>query len=293
MLASGSTPNKYKSPYSPRVTSLRQQVISGHPATRASPQFNPRQRQQPIRGTLGAGDKKGERRVSEATINHRPPLPPSISGRSQSLDGLLDDNNNSNCAGGGVDDDDDDDNDDDEGASDVIDGPAGGGRKVVTGLEARSLEVLLDVVDNDEPPRMPEKVLRPPRREERSKSVDNYLGDKPVAAYNERRTRSPSEKFCEMETLVVDEAREVESSSSPTVRITVVEPTHDTAHTAYNSEEEGPRNGQDKEQEQDSTPTTPSTEMSRQNSTTSSEMPERKKTFINRLGKRVRSMIKK
>lgn len=271
MLASSSTP-KYKSPYSPRVTSLRQQVISGHPATRASPQFNSRP-QQPFRGQLG-GDQKGERRVSEATIiNHRPPLPPSFSGRSQSLDGLLDDN--SNCVGVGN-----DDEDDDEGAPDVVDGR----RKV---LETTSLEVLLD--ENDTPPvTMPEKVLRPPRREERSKSVDNYLGDKKCVD-SMPRTRSPSEKFCEVETMVVDEAKVV----VPTLKVTV----EGKLDTAYNSEEEGPRtNGQKKEEEEEgeTTSTTPSTaSMSRQNSTTSSEMPERKKTFINRLGKRVRSMIKK
>lgn len=272
MLASSSTP-KYKSPYSPRVTSLRQQVISGHPATRASPQFNSRP-QQPFRGQLGTsagGDKKGERRVSEATIiNHRPPLPPSISGRSQSLDGLLDEN--SNCLGVGNG----DDEDDDEGASDVVDGGRGG-RKVVG---TTSLEVLLD--ENDTPPAtVPEKVLRPPRREERSKSVDNYLGDKKCVE-SMPRTRSPSEKFCEVETMVV----------VPTLKVTV----EGKLDTAYNSEEEGPRTqGQEvKEEEGETTSTTPSTaSMSRQNSTTSSEMPERKKTFINRLGKRVRSMIKK
>lgn len=251
-----STPIRYKSPYaSPRVTSLRQQVIAGHPATRLSPSA-----QRCTRGRA-LGDKMPERRVSEATINHRPPLPPvpsSISGRSQSLDGLLDDN-----SGAGV---------DDEGASDVVDG-------------ARSLEVLLDESTNEPP-----QVLRPPRREERSKSVDNYLTERkmPEKRFDSMpRTRSPSEQFCESETLVVDEAREL-----PTVNVTAT--THD---TAYDSEEEGPRievpDDDEGDRQRRSLSTTPSTAMSRQNSTTSSELPERKKTFINRLGKRVRSMIKK
>lgn len=245
------TPTRYKSPYSPRVTSLRQQVIAGHPATRASPSSLSNGRQ-PARvpGQLGDSKKKGERRVSEATINHRPPLPPpSISGRSQSLDGLLDDG----------------DDDGDEGASDVVDG-----RLKMKKGEAMSLEVLLD--ENETPMEQPEKVLRPPRREERSKSVDNYLGERREGFDSLPRTRSPSEQFCERETLVVDEAKEKKA--------------HD---MAYDSEEEGPRVMTVVEEPESGTPSS----MSRQNSTTSSELPERKKTFINRLGKRVRSMIKK
>lgn len=205
--------------------------------------------------------KGGERRVSEAII-HRPPLPPTISGRSQSLDGLLDES----CVV---------DMNDDEGASDVVDG------RNAIGLEARSLEVLLDE-NEDKEQQPPETVQRPPRREERSKSVDNYLGDQITDKKrfdSLPRTRSPSEKFCESETLVVDEARQVPGEKS--------KKTHD---TAYNSEEEGPIVQM---HEADSNSSSPSRAMSRQNSTTSSELPERKKTFINRLGKRVRSMIKK
>lgn len=243
---------------------MRQQIIAGQPATRVSPGS---QRAQPLRGQLGAGDKKGERRVSETTINQRPPLP-TISGRSQSLNGLLDGADDENV---------------EEGAPDVVDG------RSVVGLEARSLEVLLDENDNPQQPQEEEvkKVLRPPRREERSKSVDNYLGDG-RAFDSSPRTRSPSEKFCVSETMIVDEAKEM----SPSL-VVVTEPTDD---IAYNSEEEGPLEGngqQQQEKEASSTSTTPSNEMSRQNSTTSSEMPERKKTFINRLGKRVKSLIKK
>lgn len=214
---------------------------------------------------MEAADKKGERRVSETTINHRPPLPPSISGRSQSLDGLLDDK-----AG---------EDDEDEGALDVVDGPSS--RRTV--LEARSLEVLLDETE-DQPKQVEvttmtaaevQKVKRPPRREERAKSVDNYLGD------SRPRTRSPSEKFCESETLIVQDAKELPSVvlSEPRER------PHSSCQegTAYNSEEEGPIGEQEQEQPQ----------ISRQNSTTSSELPERKKTFINRLGKQFKSLIKK
>lgn len=247
---------------------MRQQIIAGQPATRASPSS---QRGQPLRGQLGAGDKKGERRVSETTINQRPPLPPTISGRSQSLNGLLD----------GA-----DDADVEEGAPDVVDG-----RSMMAGLEARSLEVLLDEQQQQQPQEEEEtvkKVQRPPRREERSKSVDNYLGDgRPFDS--SPRTRSPSEKFCVNETLIVDEAMEMPSQSV----VVVTEPTGE--DTAYNSEEEGPleENRQQLEKGASSTSTTPSNAMSRQNSTTSSELPERKKTFINRLGKRVKSLIKK
>lgn len=263
----GTSTPKYKSPYSPRVNSLRQQVIAGHPATRLSPysQYTSRVAN---RGQQMSAKKTGERRISEAAISRRPPLPPNFSsGRSQSLDGLLDE---SGGGGSGVDG---GRGHDDEGASDVVDGMMVGGGSAAGA--AVSLEVLLD--ETEEQP-----VKRPPRREERSKSVDNYLGEKSDQQQqfdSLPRTRSPSEKFCERETLVVDEAKEV-----PSVCVTA----HD---TAYNSEEEGPPR---EDEEGDSRSTTPSTAaMSRQNSTTSSEVPERKKTFINRLGKRVRSMIKK
>lgn len=220
------------------------------------------------------GEKQGERRSSATTINHRPPLPPpSISGRSQSLDGLLDDDAGRRVGDG-----------DDEGASDVVDGRQGpdGSR-----LEAaRSLEVLLD----EEPAELP-KIQRPPRREERSKSVDNYLSDRPSEGIDSGRsleslprTRSPSEKFCENETIIVDEAKELPSSSSAAETRSVDVSLND--DTAYNSEEEGPRM-----ERQEST--TSGGAMSRQDSTTSSEIPERKKTFINRLGKRVKSLMKK
>lgn len=236
-------------------------MIAGHPATRLSPGSQINSRPLPFSRSGQLGDKKGERRVSEATINHRPPLPPSISGRSQSLDGLLDDNSTS-CAEVDV---------DDEGASDVVDGRCVGG----VGLEARSLEVLLDENEDQQQQQKPEKVLRPPRREERSKSVDNYLSPNSSRFDSMPRTRSPSEKFCESETLIVDEAKQK-------------------TDTAYNSEEEGPRVVVVGAGDEESKSTSPSSAVSRQNSTTSSgENPERKKTFINRLGKRVRSMIKK
>lgn len=246
-------------------------MITGQPATRASPHTQWSSRRP---GQLG--DKKSERRVSEATINQRPPLPPpGISGRSQSLDGLLDDS--ASCAGV----------EDDEGASDVVDGLAVGvGLK---GMEARSLEVLLDENEDKKKPLDTEmKAIRPPRREERSKSVDNYLGDREDSVRFDSlpRTRSPSEKFCASEMLVVDEAKE----------IVIVPPTADLDED-YNSEEEGPRvvveEPKESSEERSIHSTTPSTAMSRQNSSTSSELPERKKTFINRLGKRVRSIIKK
>lgn len=221
-------------------------MIAGHPATRASPQIP--------RGPLAAAtwntsgrDKKGERRVSETTmaVNHRPPLPrPSISGRSQSLGGLLD----SDSADGEA-----------EGASDVVDGRVAVGQ----GLETRSLEVLLDEGEADRVQQ------RPPRREERSKSVDNGLDG--------------------------ERERERERSFDQTPRATSEqrEMHHD---TAYNSEEEGPmgvKEAKEGEQEEESRSGSVSISMSRQNSTTSSENPERRKTFMNRLGKRMKSLMKK
>lgn len=259
------------------MTSLRQQIIAGHPASRLSPNAQLIAKPRTGTGAGKLGEKQGERRSSATTISHRPPLPrPNISGRSQSLDGLLDDDGDVTVVG------------DNEGALDVVDGRGAG---TETGkLEAQSLEVLL----TEEPAELP-KVQRPPRREERSKSVDNYLSDRPIDSIDSGRsleslprTRSPSEKFCESEMMIVDEAMEVPSSSSPGETQSVDISLND--DTAYNSEEEGPRI---ERQESTTSAGTTSAAMSRQNSTTSSELPERKKTFINRLGKRVKSLMKK
>ncbi|XP_055687195.1 uncharacterized protein LOC129792310 [Lutzomyia longipalpis] len=179
-------------------------------------------------------------------LSRRPPLPPAISSRSQSLDGLLD---MAGCddAGNGQK------TNSERAASEVTDSPQRRQRGAETDRGNRISRSLEDLLDEK-----PEANKGEEEDGNCSRSLESLLQDTPESPASEQaqRTASPGEKFCESETIVVDNA--LRSNDD----------------TAYNSEEEK------------------SSTSSRQGSI-SSDQQGSKRTFINRLGRRMKSLIKK
>lgn len=253
----------------------------------------------------GGVSAPGGRRSSATAINHRPPLPPSISARSQSLDELLDskeecdDNvgvseNSIMCI--------------DEDLVDQVSAQIGDSAARLT----KSMEVLLDKDDDDcdegmidnEPPVI--SLMSDRKRSERAKSFEAYMtgsdagqaaGSSPQcgSTVSLARTATPSEKFCESETITVDNSRPLLESRPQREDNHVESP-------AFDARDAGPLSADTLSPTSDGEASSMGTvasdnAMSRQNSTTSSEFQgggdRNRKTFMNRLGKRVKSLIKK
>ncbi|XP_059612735.1 bromodomain-containing protein 4A-like, partial [Phlebotomus argentipes] len=202
-------------------------LITGHPASRIGRPTTPQRRPLPVpRGP--------------SALTRRPPLPPTISSRSQSLDGLLDMAGCEEANG--------EQSTSERAASEVPDTAqrrARGAETDRTNRISRSLEDLLD----EKPGSKPETVVEDGNC---SRSLESLLQDPPESPTPA--SPSPGEKFCESETMVVDNT--LKSNDD----------------TAYNSEEDK------------------SSTSSRQGSISSEP---NKKTFINRLGRRMKSLIKK
>lgn len=251
----------------------------------------------PSVGLFLTPERAGVRRSSAAGIMQRPPLPPAIGARSQSLDGLLLDaaapGNRSDVENVT------------EGASDVIKLPPIHGsdddtidvgvqeRQNSTGnipkshRRSRSME---DLIDERE-----EKSCTPqPGCEDRSRSMEHFAEDEPadvVQAINatvaDRLTFKDAssigsasslnppavEQPCGSETITIDNTITLSDSTSPQKSGAELRNSLDSA-------------------EDDTVSRTPSS-YSRQDSTTSSKDSEKKKTFLNRYVKKVKSFIKK
>lgn len=249
----------------------------------------------PSVGSLLTPERAGVRRSSAAGIMQRPPLPPAIGTRSHSLDGLLD-----AAAPGNIS----DAKNVTEGASDANKLPPIHGSDddtIDVGVQerantsnipkshrrSRSME---DLIDERE-----EKCsTQQPGCEDRSRSMEHLAEDEPtmiVQAINctvtdrlpfkdatsigSASSLNPSsiEQPCGSETIVIDNTITLSECQLPPVSGTALRSSLDSA-------------------DEDSISRTPSS-YSRQDSTTSSKDSEKKKTFLNRYVKKVKSFIKK
>lgn len=249
----------------------------------------------PSVGLLLTPERAGVRRSSAAGIMQRPPLPPAIGTRSQSLDGLLDATVPGNRS---------DVENVTEGASEAKLPPIHGSDDdtIDVGVQerqnsnanipkshrrSRSME---DLIDERE-----EKACTPqPGCEDRSKSMEHLGEDEPsvvVQAMNptlaDRMTLkdaisigsasslSPAavEQPCGSETITIDNTITLSDSPAPQTSGAALRSSLDSA-------------------DEDTVSRTPSS-YSRQDSTTSSKDSEKKKTFLNRYVKKVKSFIKK
>lgn len=250
----------------------------------------------PSVGLLLAPDRAGVRRSSAAGIMQRPPLPPAIGTRSQSLDGLLDAAAPGNRS---------DVENVTEGASDATKLPPIHGSDddtIDVGVQerqhsaanipkshrrSRSME---DLIDERE-----EKSCTPqPGCDDRSKSMEHLAEDEPtvvVEAINPNvadrlpfkdassigsatSLNPPSvEQPCGSETITIDNTITLSEIPSPQTSGAVLRSSLDSA-------------------DEDTVSRTPSS-YSRQDSTTSSKDSEKKKTFLNCYVKKVKSFIKK
>lgn len=218
-----------------------------------------------------SASRPGTRRSSAAGITsaHRPPLPPQISNRSQSLDGLLDSNADEHNAG------------DIKQTVNEVEGVSVRTRKHDQGdstknsnRKSKSMEDLLDERD--------EHRLSSYQAEDCTKSLEDIMDEQKS---QEESMEKEYQKFMENNVNAMKKSNDVESQESLVRAPTPIEqPRENETITVENSLRSDTSSLND-----DS-----SSVYSRQDSTTSSKDSEKKnKTFLNKYVKKVKSLMKK